>query len=130
MTNFQVVDIFGSDAPCRICGVDLLDINNIKYSGSCNNTETTREELCICRKCGTSFILKYNIFTEDGHIDRRMFSGDINDYTHNWQDNFTDKQKEKIGKHLKNCRKCSDNLEEETLADSWFSSLIHMGRDS
>ena len=129
MPNMRTINVFSSHATCDVCGSSLLDIKNIKYSGICYNSPTCREEVCICRNCETRFILKYELFTEDGHINRKIFSGDANDLNHNWQDNLTDEQKKTVGEHLKGCPICSENLNEEMLSDAWFSSIVHKGKN-
>ena len=119
------ISVSDTDAACAKCGVNILDIRNFKYSGKTMMSPEFREELCECRHCGAEFILRYNIFDKNGHIEQRVFTGDINDPEYNWQDSLVEDQKKAIADHLKKCKLCNDRLEDEVLTDAWFASVIH-----
>lgn len=123
--NLQKVNIAKTRAYCEKCGSNILDITKFHYGGRTRNTSTYREEVCTCNKCGTNFILHYDIFTEKGHINPKIFTGDINDPEYNWQDSLSKTQKEAVATHLKKCTICSEKLHEEILSDAWFASIIH-----
>lgn len=125
MEQLQVINISDEQALCTGCGSDLLDIINFQYDGQTITTPTCSEEMCSCKKCKTKFLIRYDLFDQEGHINQRVFTGDINNNDYNWQDNLSEEQKGAISKHLKECKTCQDRLEDETLKDAWFSSIIH-----
>lgn len=117
-----------SEAVCASCGSNLFDVTKIKYEGESVQMELFTEELFSCRSCGTRFVIRYDIFDNEGHINHQVFTGDVNDHRHHWQDNFSEEQKAVIGDHLKLCQECNNRLAEETLMDGWLGNIIHRGR--
>ena len=126
--NMQTVNIVDMHASCKLCGKDILDIINFKYTGKTIPVPTWSEEVCVCRNCGAEFLIHYDFFDPDGHINARTFIGDVNNAEYNWQDNLSDEQKILVMNHLKNCPTCVGRLDEETLTDAWFGSLIRSKR--
>lgn len=125
--NPQKVNISQDHAYCQKCHADILDIINFRYGGKIILEPTFREELCECRHCGTPFVIRYDLFDEDGHIEPRVFTGDSNDPEYNWQEKLSENQKEVIACHLRGCKECQERLEAEMLTDAWFASIIHQG---
>ena len=123
--DLQMVNVIKNKERCKRCGTNILDIANFKYSNKFFSTPNYREELCECKNCGTPFILRYNLFDEDGHVYRRVFSGDINNPKYNWQDNLTEEQIKTIAEHLESCQICARRLSEEMLSDAWLASVVH-----
>jgi hypothetical protein len=109
---------------CSSCKNPLL-LGHFTYSGKAINTSYSRNEYYVCNHCKTKFILLHEYFDDEGHIIPKVFSNDPNDKTKNWQDLLSKEQREKISKHLSKCKKCQEALENETLADAWFSSILH-----
>jgi len=130
MVKIQKINIADQHASCQVCGADITDINNFHYAGKTNMETLWFEELCVCLNCGTQFLIHYDIFNSDGHINPRTFTGDVNNLEYNWQDNLTDEQKSLIAKHLHECPACCDRLSEEQLLDAWFGSIIKVARES
>jgi hypothetical protein len=128
MSTEQIVSIDLNDAPCKNCGANLIDIANYAYDGKTETTATVREEHCKCKKCGTSFILHYDLFDEEGHIYSKVFTEDVNNPSYNWQDALTEDQKSVISEHLKGCSICVDRLSMENLTDAWLRDFINMLR--
>lgn len=128
METNQKINISQEKATCIKCGANLLDIRNIKWLQKEILGETFREELFECRKCGSAFIIHYDLFDSEGHINPASFTGDINDPTYNWQDNLSEEQKKAFEEHLKKCPICRDRLDEEYLKDAWFADIIHGAR--
>ena len=112
------------EAFCTKCHSNILEITNIRYAGETKVAPKMTEELYECRKCGTQFVIQYPIFDAEGHIESKTFSGDINDPTHNWQDNLSEEQIRVISEHMKICTVCQDQLDEEILKDAWFASIF------
>lgn len=123
--KLQRVDVSKNKAFCDKCGASILDITNFEYLGRTKNEPRFKEETCACKHCRTKFILIYHLFTPQEHVNPLVFSEDINDADYNWQDNLTDKQKQEIAAHLRQCSLCYEKLDEERLADSWFASIVH-----
>lgn len=121
----QKINISQKEAFCIKCGANLLDVRNIRWLKKNILKPTFREELFQCRKCNAEFIIHYNLFDKNGHINPRAFTEDINDSSYNWQDNLSSEQKELIEKHLKNCSICCQRFDTENLNDAWFASIIH-----
>jgi hypothetical protein len=121
----QRINISQEEARCENCGTDLLDIRNIKYTEKAINKPTYREEFCLCKKCGDTFILHYDIFDKEGHVEPRVFSGDINNPEYNWPDNLTQEQRDTINEHLKICSICVGRADDELLSDAWMAGIIH-----
>jgi hypothetical protein len=126
----QTVDINLSSVPCDHCGSDLIDVANFMYDGETVSTATVREEHCKCKKCGTPFILHYDLFDPEGHVYAKVFTEDINNRDYNWQDSLTEDQKVKISEHLEHCPICIDRLSHETLTDAWLRNFITTLRTS
>ena len=127
-SNYQRVNIGKSREGCRKCGTNLLDVSNFRYTEEFVSGPTYREELCICKTCNTPFVLRYELFDKKGHVYSRVFTEDVNDPQHNWQDNLTEEQKKLISEHLETCEVCKDRLSNEILSDAWFGSIIHRGK--
>jgi uncharacterized protein with PIN domain len=125
MGDLQKINISDEFAVCSNCGANILDIANFKYEEKCETGPKYREEVNSCKKCGTQFILRYDLFDQDGHIHPRVFSEDPNDPKYNWTDILTKEQKEVIATHLKDCPICNKRLESELELDVWFSSILH-----
>jgi len=121
----QIVDNTDEEAPCSECGRNLAELGRFTYVGTTINSATHKEEECQCKNCGQHFILRYQFFGEDGHVNSFVFNGDINDPTYNWQDQLTLDQKKSISDHLKTCDVCMQRMTDETLSDAWLASLIH-----
>ena len=113
------------DQWCAKCGNGITELGQHKFTGKSTNTPTTKEELCTCGKCGKEFLLHYDFFDQEGHINSYIFIGDVNDAAYNWQDQLTAEQKGEIGKHLGGCPVCRDRLDHEVITDAWLASLIH-----
>lgn len=124
----QKVNISQDHAYCRKCEADILDIINFEYAGKTILKPMFREELCKCRHCGTPFVLRYDLFDEDGHVEPRVFTGDVNNPDYDWPDLLSEGQREVIADHLRNCEECQERLETEMLTDAWFASIIHGGK--
>jgi len=120
----QIVNINQDSAPCQNCGSNLIEITNFSYADQTDSTATVREELCKCSKCGTLFILHYDLFDPKGHIYSKVFTEDINNPSYNWQDALTEEQKKAIAEHLQHCQVCVDRLSQELLTDAWLKSFI------
>jgi len=125
--NLLTVEVSEDLAQCRNCGANIIDIKNFKYAGETRAAATFTEELYMCRHCKTKFIIRYELFDSDGHINSKTFSSDINSPENQWQDNLTDEQKRLVTKHLKKCPECKERLDEELLRDAWFSSMFKKG---
>jgi hypothetical protein len=110
---------------CRICQNDLTQLGHFEYLQLTDDTPVYKDEHCTCNRCGTEFLLRYELFTPQKHINPLVFSQDINDPTFNWQDQFTKEQLHEIQAHLKTCKRCSNILEEELLSDAWFANFMH-----
>jgi hypothetical protein len=121
----QIIDNTDEEAPCSSCSENLAELGSFTYKGITVNTPTHKEEECQCKKCGQHFILRYQFFDENGHVNAFVFNGDINDPTFNWQDQLTLEQKQSISDHLKTCPVCMQKMTDETLTDAWLASLIH-----
>jgi hypothetical protein len=124
----QRVHINQERAKCAVCGSNLLEITNFKYAGKTLTEPTHSDEVCICRICRTQFLLRYDFFDEDGHINPYTFSEDANDPEYNWQDNLTDEQRKIIASHLQECPVCQDRLSEQILKDAWFADILHKAK--
>ena len=123
--NLQIVNINKETDLCAVCGTDLLDILNFTYKNESESSPQHIEELCECKKCGTQFIMHYDLFDSAGHIYSRVFTEDINNPSYRWQDVLTMDQKKNIENHLKTCTECCDRLEQEILTDAWFKSVLN-----
>ena len=126
--RLQKVNIADEQAACSNCGANILDIANFRYAEKCETGPRFREEVNVCKKCGTEFILRYDLFDEEGHIHPRVFSDDPNDPKYNWQDLLTQEQKDTIAAHLKDCQICNDRLTDEQLDNARFASILHQNR--
>jgi hypothetical protein len=122
--EYQKVNIGRPKELCVKCGTNILNVSNFKYTGKFTSDTDYREELCTCRKCDKPFIIRYDLFDKKGHIFSRVFTGDVNDPKHQWHDNLTEAQKEKISKHLEGCELCQTRLSEEILSDAWFGNTL------
>jgi len=120
----QIVNIDSEAVPCKQCGSNLIDVSNFSYDGHTDTTATVREEHCRCKKCGTPFILHYDLFDSSGHIHSKVFTEDLNNSSYNWQDALTEEQKLAIADHLQSCSICVDRLSHEMLTDAWLKSFI------
>jgi len=122
--SMQKINI-NDEATCDHCGARLTGLTEFSYAGDFFAYPDSREEICKCNKCGTKFILHYDLFDKDGHIYARVFTGDINNPSFNWQDSLTEEQKNAIELHLRSCPDCQERLTEEMLSDAWFASIMH-----
>ena len=120
----QLIHISEVDIKCHKCGIDITDIANLYYDGITLNENTFREEKCRCRNCDTPFLLHYNLFDKNGHINQRVFSEDVNDPSYDWMELLSGGQKRFIEKHLHDCQLCQDSLVKEQLSNAWFGDLI------
>ena len=120
----QQVDIGSSEELCKNCNTNLTDISNFIYNGENHSEPDFWQELCKCKKCGTLFVIQYNIFDSGGHIYQRVFAEDMNDTSHSWQEELTDEQKLRVGKHLEGCKICRDRLSDEQLAGAWVKDMF------
>ena len=125
LENRQTVNINADKVTCSSCGAKMLELGNFKFINIHKTDPSYTEELCVCKNCEKEFIIRYDIFDDDGHIQSRVFTGDINDPRYNWQDSLTEEQKSNIASHIKDCQVCIDRLSEEQLMDARFSSIIH-----
>ena len=123
-TKIQVVDINNDHAPCESCGANIVDVANFIYDGEAISEATYREEKCKCRQCGRPFILHYDLFDLDGHIQSRVFSEDINNPSYHWPEILSDSQKQAVADHLKDCKICQDRLDTELLTDAWLKGIM------
>ena len=121
----QTVNIQAETAPCKVCKSDLAILGRFTYLGVTINSARQKDERCKCNSCHTEFILHYDFFDKEGHINSFIFSGDVNDPTYNWQDQLTPEQTKEIGEHLCSCKICNDRLNEEVISDAWLASLLH-----
>lgn len=126
--SLQKVNISEDHAYCTKCNADILDIINFRFTGKVTLEPTFREELCECLHCGTRFVIHYDLFDKNGHVEPRIFTGDVNDPKYNWQDSLSDEQKTLIADHLHECEECRERLADEMLSDAWFASVIHGGK--
>lgn len=122
--NLQVVNIDDRSKKCRNCGADILNISNFSFEKEIKAEPLFWEELCKCTRCGIQFILHYNIFDKNGHIQSRVFFEDLNDPEYNWQDHLTPDQKRIIEEHLRSCQECCDSLSQEQLLDAWLKDIL------
>ena len=120
----QRVNIGDETAHCRKCGSGISSLTEFVYDGDSISDATSREELFECTSCGEKFILHYDLFDPHGHVYSRIFTGDPNNLSYNWQDLLTPEQQKAISDHLLECKICQDRLSEETLSDAWFSSFL------
>lgn len=120
----QIINIFEESAPCAGCGQELTVLGNFNFKGHAESPATRKDELCACKNCGTEFIIRYEFFDKDGHVNSFVFNGDINDASYDWQKQLTDAQIRKIADHIRNCKICSDRLTEEMLSDAWMASIL------
>jgi hypothetical protein len=121
----QTVNNQDESASCTVCNSDLTVLGSFTYLGVTINYPRQKDENCKCNKCNTEFILHYEFFDKDGHVNNFIFGGDVNDPTYNWQDQLTSDQKKEIGQHLYSCLICNERLNEEVTSDAWLASLIH-----
>ena len=122
----QHIHINSETAFCSKCNTNILELSNFKYAGETYHYPKYSEELCECRKCGSKFLLRYDIFDDHGHINREVFTGDPNDPSYTfWQANLSEEQKKIMFEHFTECLVCQNRFNEEVLADGWFASLIH-----
>ena len=124
----QIANLNEDLIPCSKCGTNLSVLGSFVHIGVKENTYQKKDEICKCKKCGTEFIIHYEFFDEEGHVNSFVFSGDINDLEYNWQDQLTDEQKKAIGEHLKTCEICNKRLVEEVASDAWLASLLHKNK--
>lgn len=122
--QLQKVNIATTHAACRYCGTDIMELDHFRYAGKTITGPRFFEELCICLGCNAKFLIHYDLFDQQGHINSRTFTGDVNNPDYNWQDSLTEEQKGLIAEHLRICPTCSDRLSEETLSDAWFAGII------
>ena len=125
--HMQIVKNTDDTAPCSQCRQNLAELGKFTYTGTTVNSVTQKDEECVCKNCEQHFILRYQYFDENGHVNAFVFNGDINDPTYNWQDQLTSEQRKNIGAHLKTCEVCMKKITEEALSDAWLASLIHNG---
>jgi hypothetical protein len=123
--SMQIVNIAFESVPCSVCELNLSELGNFIYLGPTKNSPRQKDEQCKCTKCGTEFILHYDYFDADGHINSFVFNGDINDHSYNWQDQLTPEQTKEIAEHLATCSICNDRLNEAITSDAWLASLLH-----
>lgn len=128
MDNLQIVDVDRTAAPCERCGVDLLDIGNIIYTGENHSEATYYQEIFICRHCGIRFAHHYAIFNDEGCIIKRVFAEDMNDASDNWQDHLTVQQKEAVAAHMQNCPTCQDKMSQSICDNARIKSFIKILR--
>lgn len=127
MMSPQKVNIIDEHAVCIKCKAKIFD--DFKFTGKMILEPTFREELCVCGNCEAEFIIHYDLFDKNGHIEPRIFTGDVNDPKYNWQDSLSDEQKKVIAIHLRGCEECKNRLADEILTDALFASLIHGERN-
>ena len=123
--RLQKINITEDNAFCKSCRANLLDIGNIKFIKNSISGSNFSEELYLCRHCNQEFIIRYELFDKEGHIQRSVFSEDPNDPKFNWPDLLTAEQKLAISDHLKSCDTCNKRLIEGIESNVWFASLIH-----
>jgi uncharacterized protein with PIN domain len=121
----QIVNLNEDVVPCSKCHINLSVLGSFTHIGVKENTALKKDEICRCNKCGMEFILHYEFFDKEGHVNSFVFSGDINDPEYNWQDQLTEEQKIAIGDHLKTCALCNKKLIDEVASDAWLASLVH-----
>ena len=121
----QFVNLNDDEAPCSKCGTNLATLGTFRLVEEKESTSREKKELCKCTNCGKDFILHYDLFDKDNHINNFVFGGDVNDPAYNWQDQLTKSQKIEIGEHLKTCTICNGRLINEITSDAWLASLIH-----
>ena len=129
-TDIQIVDINKDTVPCESCGVNIADVANFTFDGQVVSESRYREEKCKCRHCNASFILHYDLFDEEGHINIHSgsFSEDINNPNYHWPEALTENQKQTISDHLRDCKICQDRLDQEILNDAWLKDLMNQIR--
>ena len=121
----QVVAYDSEYAPCLECGNDLSELGSFEYAKIELNEDKYKKEFCTCKKCGKVFIIRYDFFNSEGHIQEFVFSEDINNPESNWQDIFTFGQRLAFKEHLKECVVCCSKLDETLLLDSWVLELLN-----
>lgn len=120
----QIVNINEHLAVCAKCN-SSIGLGNFTYIRDYTQKPRMKQELCTCNNCDIEFILQYDFFDSDDHINPFIFGGDVNDPTYNWQDQLTEDQQKEIGAHLSGCKKCSERLTHEMSIEAWLASLIH-----
>jgi len=120
----QIVNISEESVICDKCQ-SSIGLGNFTYIKDHSQDARTKQELCSCNNCEAEFILQYDFFNAEGHINPYIFGGDVNDPTYNWQDQLTPDQQKEIGTHLSACSLCSDKLTHEMGIEAWLASMIH-----
>lgn len=123
--DYQKVDINNDSIKCVECGSLLTRLSGFVYAGESRSGLTFKEELCKCRSCQHLFVMRYELFDQEGHILSKVFTGDINNPNYNWQELLTEEQKKAISDHLRDCKICQDRLSEEILSDAWLSNFMN-----
>jgi len=114
--DIQTIKFNESTKICSRCHSDL-SLDNIIYLGQKWSEPTYWDELHKCSECEQLFFLRHGIFDRKGHIQRYVFSEDINDPDYNWTDNLSASQKLTIAKHLDTCSICKEHHFAEFLSD-------------
>jgi hypothetical protein len=109
----------------RCCRLNLAELGNFEFVANYSSSERSKEEYCACKRCGEGFLLHYDFFDSEGHIQPFVFGQDINDPMYNWQNALTPEQVATVEQHLKGCNDCSRLLNEEMLSDAWFGAVMH-----
>jgi len=127
LMNLQTVDIGDESALCSVCKTPIMDMEFV-YDNKAFDTPIAHDELCKCKKCGTQFILHFELFDPEGHILPRVFTEDINNLDYSWQDLLTEDQKEVVADHLEMCQECQSRLTAEILSNALFSNFLKRSR--
>jgi hypothetical protein len=122
--NVQIVKCTSNNSRCRSCGANLSELGSFQYSGIEYNAPKYRLERNSCKKCGKEFLLRYDFFDPENHIDEMVFNGDVNDEMYRWQSILTKEQVGIIDKHLAGCPICSRRHDESILFDAFLGSII------
>jgi hypothetical protein len=121
--NIQIINANNENARCRHCG-RTVELGSFKYAGEVNDYPKYRLEKNVCN-CGKEFLMRFNLFDKNGHIDRNVFNGDLNDPNYQWRDLWTKEQVEALDAHMAICKDCMAQHDEVVLEDAVLGAIIH-----
>lgn len=123
-TGLQTVKYNGTKKRCKHCNTDLTDINNSTYLKKRWGNSKYWDELCQCDNCESKFILRHELFDENGHVHLFVFAEDINNSAYNWTDNLNNKQKISVAKHVEQCSICKKKIENQLCMDAELKAIF------
>jgi hypothetical protein len=98
--KIRVIKVDDPNGRCAACGAGLSELGSFHFAGETINTVKYRLELNACKNCGKQFLLRYDIFDLNHHVNANIFQNDVNDVTFTWQSLWSAKQLQGIP-HLK-----------------------------